>query len=258
MEKHKLGIVFSGGGARCMGHLGVLKALEEYNIDASCVAGTGAGAVVAALYADGCSAEKGLSIFKESKIFKFRGLNWSKPGLMNTEKYLGFISDYFGDKQFSDLEKELFVVATDLLHGRIKSFSTGNISKPLLASCAMPILYSPVSIEGSLYIGGKVIDNFPVEQIKGKAAQILGLYASHIKKVHKDDLKHSRTVMDRVLEISNVYTSKVKMDWCTWVASPPSLKHYGTFTLSKMDEIFEIGYNHGLQLAPRIREEMIF
>ena len=254
MEKHKLGLVLSGGGAKSMAHLGVIKAMQEAGIEAGCVAGTGAGAVTAALYADGCTAEEALAIFKQSKIFKFRGLNWSKPGLMETERYLGFIKEYFGDRKFEDLGKEVFVVATDLIHGKIRSFSEGALTKPLQASCALPFLYSPVFIEGTLYSGGRTIDNFPVEQIKGRANFILGSYVGHLKRIGKSDLKGSHNIMDRVMQISNLYSSRVKMEWCNWVINPPELNKYGTFTLSKMDEIFELGYRYGKAIIPELKE----
>ena len=256
MEKHNLGLVLSGGGAKCMAHLGVIKALQEAGIEAGCVAGTGAGAVAAALYADGCTAEEALTIFKKSQIFKFRGLNWSKPGLMDTEKYLGFIKEYFGDRKFEDLGKEVYVVATDLIHGKIRSFSEGPLAKPLQASCALPFLYSPVVIDGLFYSAGRAIDNFPVEQIKDRSEYILGSYAGHFKKVAKEDLKARRNVMDRVFQISNLYSSRTKMKWCNWVVNPPELNNFGTFTLSKMDEIFEIGYQYGKQVVPEIKSKI--
>lgn len=256
MEKQNLGLVLSGGGARSMAHLGLIKAMEEAGLEADCLAGTGAGAIVAALYADGRTAEESLKIFKNSKIFKFRGLNWAKPGLMDTERYLGFVKDYFGDRKFEELNKKIHVVATDLIHGRTRSFTEGPIVKPLQASCALPILYSPVHIEGSLYSGGRTIDNFPVEQIKDEAEFIIGSYVVHLNPIEKHELKGSRTVMDRVMQISNIYSSKVKMGWCNWVINPPELKKYGTFTLSKMDEIFEIGYRHALRIMPEVAEKL--
>ena len=238
VQAQSVGLVLSGGGAKGIAHLGVMKAMREHGIEATFVSGTSAGALAAAFYAAGHEPEEVLEIFKDPNIFKFKGFSWVKPGLLEPEKYLSFIESYFGNISFELLEKDLSIVATDLIRGTIRIFNTGPMLKPLYASCAFPFVFSPVEIEDSLYSDGGIINNFPVELAVESAHHVLGVYVSPLRQIHKNDLNGSLDVLDRVYRISNRYSSLEKTSACTWVINPPELENYGTFTLSKIDCFF--------------------
>ena len=256
MESSKIGLVLAGGGAKGVAHLGVMKAMREYGVDADIVSGTSAGALAAAFYASGFEPEEVMEIFLDPNIFKFKGFNWTKPGMLEPERYLSFVEKYFGNRSFEDLNKKLIVVATDLISGKIKVFNSGSMVKPLYATCAFPFVFSPVAIGDSLYSDGGIIDNFPVEQVTGTKRRVLGVYVSPLSNIQKENLKRTHHVLDRVYRISNRYSSLEKISECTWVVNPPELQNYGTFNLSKIQEIFDIGYKHGLEVMPEIAEQL--
>ena len=254
MKRHKLGLALAGGGVKGAAHVGVFKALEEHNIEATCVAGTSAGALAAAFYAAGYSADEIMEIFTRKDLFKFKGFSWSKPGLIEAEKYLGFIKDYFGDKHFEDLNKELHAVTTDLVQGTSVDFNSGPLLKPLIASCAFPFVFAPVELNGTIYCDGGVINNFPVELVTPNSEITLGVYVSPLRKIEKGDLKQTHDVLDRVYRISNRYSSLEKLKECNLVIHPRELEEYGTFTLSKIEEIYELGYQYGKAVIPELKE----
>ena len=256
MKESQLGLVLAGGGAKGIAHLGVMKAMREYGVKADIVSGTSAGALAAAFYAAGYEPEEVMDIFSDPDIFKFKGFSWSRPGLLEPEKYLSFIEKHFGNKSFEDLERKLSVVATDLIRGNIRVFNSGSIVKPLYASCAFPFIFTPVAIDDSLYSDGGIINNFPVEQVSGSKRHVLGVYVSPLGRIKKDHLRRTHNVLDRVYRISNRYSSIEKISDCTWVVNPPELENYGTFTLSKIKEIFDIGYRHGIKVMPEIAEQL--
>ena len=256
MGESKLGLVLAGGGAKGIAHLGVMKAMREYGVEADIVSGTSAGALAAAFYAAGYEPEEVLEIFMDPNIFKFKGFSWTRPGLLEPEKYLSFIDKYFGNSSFEDLDKKLSIVSTDLIRGNIRVFNSGSMIKPLYASCAFPFIFTPVAIDDSLYSDGGIINNFPVEQVSGRQRQVLGVYVSPLRTIKKDHLKRTHNVLDRVYRISNRYSSMEKISDCTWVINPPELENYGTFTLSKIEEIFEIGYSHGIKVMPVIAKQL--
>ena len=254
MKKHKLGLVLAGGGVKGAAHVGVFKALQEHNIKATCVAGTSAGALAAAFYAAGYDPEKIMEIFTDKNLFKFKGFSWSKPGLIEPERYLGFINDYFGDTNFEDLDCEVHAVTTDLIEGTSVDFYQGPMFKPLLASCAFPFVFTPVAMNGTLYCDGGVINNFPVELVTPRCEHTLGIYVSPLRNIQKEDLKQTHMVLDRVYRISNRYSSIEKLKDCTWNIYPRELENYGTFTMSKMQEIYDLGYRYAMSIIPEIQQ----
>ncbi len=256
MKKHDLGIVFSGGGIKGAAELGVLKAMEENDIKAGCVAGASSGAVVAALYAYGYSSEEILKIFEETELLTFKYFSWSKPGLMDTEKYKTILGPYFKNATFETLDKELYVVATDLILGKSVVFHSGEVLLPVLASCAFPLMFSPIEIGNSLYSDGGIINNFPVETIVDKAKYILGIHVSPLQELDKTQLKKTYQVLNRVYRISNRFSSLEKFDKCTWVINPLELQRYGTFSSQSSKEVFDIGYAHGITIIPKIRKAL--
>ena len=125
LKKKNLGLVLSGGGVKGIAHIGVIKSLNERDIYPDIVSGVSAGAIVGALYANAIATSDMLLFFKETPLFKYNFFTFNKPGLFNTEKYHSFFSKYFKKNTFKDLEKTLYVTATDLQSGAPKVFSSG-------------------------------------------------------------------------------------------------------------------------------------
>src|SRR5690606_12969203 len=168
MEKYKYGLCLSGGGVRGLAHVGVIQAMQERGMEASVVSGTSAGAIVGALYAQGMTPDEMLDFFYHTEIFRWSNYTWFKPGLIDTDKFYGIFKKHMPEDDFESLSKELFVVTTDILHGKPRVFSEGPLIKPVLASAAFPVVLSPVEIEGVLYSDGGIVNNFPIELIRDK------------------------------------------------------------------------------------------
>ena len=82
----------------------------------------------------------------------------------------------FKNKKIGDLDKELYITATDIVRGKLKIFnSETKISDAVLASSAFPGIISPVSIDGKLYSDGGILNNFPVTTIQGRCDFIIGI-----------------------------------------------------------------------------------
>ena len=88
-----------------------------------------------------------------------------KPGLLDTERYFDLLARYFPGNSFESLQRKLYVVATDLQKGDEQIFSEGELIKPLLASAALPPVFSPVDINGRLYADGGIMNNFPYDEV---------------------------------------------------------------------------------------------
>lgn len=240
--KYRLGVVLSGGGSRGIAHVGVLRALEERNLRPDCIAGSSAGAAVGALYAAGHSTDRILEFFETRSPFRLSNLALLKPGLIDTERVVADFRDYFPRDSFDALERKLFVTATDIVNGQLRVFETGPVISAILASCAVPMIFSPVEIDGRHYSDGGIINNFPVEPLRDSCEHILGVYASPLRAVHDGDLHSSIAVLMRALEVGMFFASKAKFEDCDVMICPVGLSAYGTFDTRHAREIYRVGY----------------
>ncbi len=237
-----IGLVLSGGGVRGVAHIGAIKALEEYGICPTHISGTSAGAIVGVLYAGGFDWSEILNFFKTIPIFHTNRYARRKPGFIDTEKFYNNFKKYFPEDDFKILKKSLFVTATNVEDGRLKIFHKGELIKPVLASASFPGVFTPVNINGSFYIDGGTLNNFPVEPLKDNCDKIIGVYVNPLKNIKIEDLKHSYNVISRAYMIKSASESLLKFSDCDLVISPEELMNYGTFDMHNIDIIFDLGY----------------
>ncbi len=238
----KLGLVLSGGGVRGVAHLGVIKVLNECGINPAFVSGTSAGSLVGALYAAGHSVETIFEFFKTTAIFKMSNLAARKPGIIDSDKFYEVLKAYLPEDDFGALKKKLFVTTTDLIHGRVRTFSEGPLIKPLLASSAVPVVFSPIKIDGILYSDGGALNNFPVEPLVGNSGPIIGVNVHPLKDTKPEDIRSTLRVMERLFHITIHHHTVQKYHQCNILIAPQGLANYGTFERGHFDEIFELGY----------------
>lgn len=236
------GLVLSGGGVRGAAHLGAIKAMEEHGIFPTHISGTSSGAIVGALYAAGVSWSEILDFFKTIPIFRTNKYAINKPGFIDTEKFYDDLKKYLPKDNFNDLKKPLFVTATDVINGTLKIFSKGPLIKPLIASASFPGVFTPTQINGSYYIDGGTLNNFPVEPLINICDKIIGIYVNPLKKISIVDLKHSYTVVERAYKIKVAAESMLKFSACDLVICPQELIEYSTFDMNHIDVIFHLGY----------------
>lgn len=241
--QYRLGMVLSGGGARGLGHVGVLKALAEEGIQPDVAAATSAGSIVAALWAAGYSPDEMLEFFVVKNPFRLSKLSLAKPGFFDTGKVIDDFGEYFPDDSFDALGRPVYLTATDLLEGRAEIFASGPLIPAILASASTPLVFTPTQIGGRWYSDGGITNNFPVEPLLGHCDVILGVYASPLRPVdEKTLLKSSLAVSQRAFEIGMYFHSKQKFHHCDLLLCPPELSRFGTFDTKRLEDIVEIGY----------------
>lgn len=237
-----IGLVLSGGGMRGAAHIGAIKALEEFNIFATHISGSSAGAIVGALYAYGYSPEAILKFFKSIQLFNFKKYALGKPGFIDAEKFYPEFNSMVKTDDFNVLQKKLSVTATDILNGKLTIFNQGELIKPVLASAAFPGVFAPVNIKDSYYVDGGALNNFPVEALTSTCDVIIGVYANGYHDISIEDLKHSYQVVERAFKLKTVQEDYVKFNQCDLVICPTELDDYGTFERKNLNNIFTIGY----------------
>lgn len=242
----KIGLVLSGGGVRGVAHIGTLQVLEEMGINVTHVSGVSAGSIVGALHAAGHPAKDILQFFKNTSIFKISNYAIFKPGIIDTGKLIQVFNKYLDDDTFESLQKELYVTATDLEHAQSKVFHSGQLIKTILASSAFPMVFSPVEIDDVLYADGGIMNNFPIEPLSGVCDKIIGVYVNPIVHLKKEAMNSSLAILERSYHLSIAASSLQKFDKLDVLVSPKGLSKYDTFSVSKIDEIYNIGYEAAL------------
>jgi|26BtaG_2_1085354.scaffolds.fasta_scaffold00009_43 NTE family protein len=253
----KIGLVLSGGGARGAAHIGVLKAFDEYGIVPTHISGTSAGAIIGAMHAANIHWEAMLNFFKTTSIFQPKRYAFNKPGFLDSDKFYEDLSVYFPKDNFDSLQKTLFITATNVIEGTLKVFNKGQLIKPIIASASFPGVFTPTEINGSYYIDGGILNNFPVEPLKKNCDKIIGVCVNQLNQIKNKDLKHSYTVAERALKIRAASDSKLKFHECDLVISPNELGRYAVLGMNNIEEIFEIGYSETIKILRDGQANMI-
>lgn len=249
----RIGIVLSGGGARGLAHAGVLAALQDEGIEPGVVAGTSSGAIVGALWASGRDPRETVEFFRTTSPFKLSRLALVGPGLLDTEKIVDDFRRYFPDDRFEALERRLFVAATDLVSGRLAIFDSGPLISAIVASSALPMLFTPTEVGGRMCSDGGILDNFPVEPVVVRSEVTIGSYAAPLERVSRGQLDSAMAVSQRAFDVAMHSVARQKFDRCDVLLSPPELRRFNLLDVRRLDEIFDIGYQHARARMGEIR-----
>ncbi|WP_421823923.1 patatin-like phospholipase family protein [Flagellimonas oceanensis] len=252
LKDKSIGLVLSGGGVRGMAHIGLIKAMREHQIEAKVVAGTSIGALVGALYANDNTVDEMLTFFKETPLFQYSFFAINKPGFIDTERYVSIFKDFFPDNSFKSLKRPLFVVATDLLKGNEKVFYDGELIKPLLASAALPPVFSPVNIDNVLYADGGIMNNFPKEYVDHLTDYVIGSNVSITVPLEKKDLRNSFQLTARVTSLMIHASNHEKLQECDVFIEPGELDSIGVLDKKGIENAFNIGYEHGSRALEKL------
>jgi len=204
-QRPKIGLVLSGGGAKGLAHIGVLKVLEEAGIHPDYITGTSMGSIIGGLYASGYSANELDSIVthidwsvilsdqiplrdvvpEEKSDYNRFQLEFDitkkgfvlPPGMVRgqriSEMLSGLTWHVSNRKSFDDLPIPFRCVAVDLVEGKPYVFEGGDIAEAMRASMAIPSVFTPVEKDSMYLVDGGVLNNFPVKICKEMGADII-------------------------------------------------------------------------------------
>ncbi|MBN1133109.1 MAG: patatin-like phospholipase family protein [Bacteroidales bacterium] len=239
-RKHKLGIVLSGGAARGFAHPGVLKALHEFNMEPEIIAGASAGAIAGGFYADGYEPEEILELFKGKRFLDLARLRMGKTGLLEVEGLRKLLRKNMRAKDFDGLKKEFVVSVTNFRTGEAEYLTEGDLVESIIASSSIPVLFTPVKLNGKLYIDGGVVDNFPVGPIREKCKKLVGVAVNPIGEEKGSVSMISMSV--RAFHLSMAAGMKYKRDEVDIYIEPEKLKDFSLLDVKAGDKMFKIGY----------------
>jgi len=250
----RIGLVLSGGAARGIAHLGVLKALDELQLKVHIISGTSSGAMAGAFYAAGYLPDDIFRIISGTKIIRLMRPAFSRFGLLKLGEVEKELTKYFGTKTFADLSTKLIICATDINHAVSIYFSEGELVKPLLGASSVPILYQPITYQDHLLIDGGLLNNLPVECLIGECEFIIGVHTNPLN--HQKQISSFKDLAERTFQIAINNNVQSRLKLCHFYIEPPELKQYSLLDMKKAKEMFLCGYNYTMQLAPSLLKQI--
>ena len=274
----KIGLVLSGGGAKGMAHIGVLKVIDSLGIQIDYVAGTSMGAMIGSLYAAGYTGKQIDSIYntldfddiisdnlpRDAKTFHeressekyaitlpFDDFKLKLPSALsrgqNIYNLLSKLVLHVTDiDDFSKLPVPFFCMGTDVETGNAIMLDSGSLAQAVMASSALPSLFQPVTINNQILIDGGVANNYPIDELKEKGVDII------IGVDVQDDLATRKNLISApeiLFQINNYRTirdMKLKSEK-TDVYIKPNIKDYNVISFDASRQIVNLGEKAALQ-----------
>ncbi|WP_425391066.1 patatin-like phospholipase family protein [Ekhidna sp.] len=241
-KKYDIGIALGGGGARGFAHLGILQALNEKGIKPDVISGVSAGAIAGAFIASGHSPKEAFDIIKEYRFTGISELNIPKTGLLSSAKMKSRLLKKIPTKKLEDLEVPLIICVSNMLEGKPEYLTEGPVADIIQASASIPVLFSPVELNGKLYSDGGIFDNVPVKPLKDKCKKVIGVSISPIQEI--EELTSLIQVATRMFQLAVNPSNGELENNCDLFIEPPELCNYDIMDTKHAQEIFDIGYDY--------------
>ncbi len=251
----RIALALSGGAARGIAHVGVLRAFLEYGISVDCIAGTSAGSLVGGAFASGMPFEDIETLARELRWRDVGKMTMSRLGVQSNERMENYLRNRLPVSRFEDLKIPLAVVATDLETGEpVIMRDTGDVAFAIRASCAIPGWYIPVIDEsGRQLVDGGLVANVPTRvarsmdcdiviavDVNAEGAKFLGPSTSII-----GVLLQSMLFVQRVATLHELSLADVVIR--------PKVGHIRWDEMARAEELLTAGYDAAVEVIPEIR-----
>lgn len=250
-----IGVALSGGGAKGFSHLGVLKALESFDIHPDIISGVSAGSIAASLYGAGLTPDDIIRCFAEAGgMSDFTEWAIPKEGFLKLNRFGKLLESWLPVRNLEDMKIPTVVCATDFDHGKSVGWSKGEIVPRVLASCSIPIIFQPVKINGVNYVDGGVLRNLPAWAIRPYCTTLYGVDCSPLNR----KFEYKPSVIDIAYRSFHLMTKANTLQdirLCDRVITISSLSHIRTFDLSALHHGVSVGYETACRVLEKILGE---
>lgn len=255
MSSLKIGLALSGGAARGMAHVGVLRALLEHGIRIDCVAGTSAGSIVGGAFASGMPIDE-IADFGRSMRWRDIGrVTMSRLGVQSNERLEQYLRSRLPITKFEEMLVPFAAVATDLKTGEaVVLKGEGDVPFAIRASCAIPGWYVPVlDQQGRHLVDGGLVAVIPSTVVRMLGADVV--IAVDVNSEGATFITPSSSVIGVLLQSMMVVqktASSYQIEMSDLVISP-RVGHIRWDEMGRADELMEAGYRVGLESIPKVR-----
>jgi len=284
LVRPKLGLALSGGGAKGLAHIGVIKVMEEAGLRPDYITGVSMGSIIGGLYALGYTADSltrlcnatdwGLIIsdripenkiiFLEKKHFynSMIALPVSRnkirlPSGLIAGQQVGSILSYHCWSaacidDFSKLPIPYLCVGTDMLTGKEVVLSGGYLPDAIRASISIPSVFAPIKIDTALLVDGGVVRNYAATELRDMGADIvIGSYVS-LRRPNEKDLESAYTILKQVgfmTSLADYDRQKKETD----ILVEPDMRDFQSLTFNNIDTLIGRGYQAALPYKEKFK-----
>jgi NTE family protein len=250
----RVGLALSGGFAKVIAHIGILRALTEARIPIHAIAATSGGSIIGAFFAAGWTPDQMEPIARDISWRKLTRVTLPRLGLLSNEKLERFVTERLGHPRFEDLKIPLAVIGADLTTGKKAVFTSGPIGPPIRASCSIPQLFTPVEINGSLVADGGLAEYLPIQSLDVLGCDVkIGVNLGGIRNWHMRDPRNFVEVGLRVIGFVSQRNARISEELADYVIRP-NLADFGPYDLDRSEELIRIGYEAGRRAIPEIQQ----
>ncbi|MCO5240890.1 MAG: patatin-like phospholipase family protein [Chitinophagaceae bacterium] len=281
----KIGLTLSGGGAKGLAHIGILKAIDSAGLNVDYITGTSMGSIIGSLYAVGYSADTiekiartidwDLLLSNQSSlrsVFMDEKDEYSKyvvelpwvnhrfrlaTGILEAQELWLKLSELFFPvshiKDFSRFSIPFKCVATDVGTGEAVVMESGEIVSSVRSSMAIPTLFTAVKVDNRHLIDGGVIRNFPVQDVKSMGADIVVGSNVSTGLLSSDQVRNPLQVLLQVAFYREAEDQRTEVPLCDIYVDYP-LKKYNMGSFGQAMDILEVGIRKGEEIYPRLKE----
>jgi NTE family protein len=268
----KVGLALSGGGARGLAHIGVLKVLEELGVPVDMIAGTSMGSIVGGFYAAGYTPEQiramvsevdwaeAFSSRPERKLLRLDQKDESQrylfevglgqgainlpAGLLSGYKLTTLLTRHCLPvahlEDFSRLPIPFRAVATDITNGETVILGKGNLAQSMRASMSIPSVFPPFEIEGRLLVDGGITQNLPVQTVRDMGADVVIAVNVSTPLRPRAKINDFIDVMDQTISLAMIRNTEQQAALADFLITP-ELDKFSNTDFDKGEVLLRIG-----------------
>jgi NTE family protein len=290
-SESEVGLALSGGGARGLAQIGIIKALDEAGITVNAIAGTSIGSIIGGAYAAGYSVREMDSIvintdwnrllsinnpserrelFIDQKINDDRSLftlrlNGFSPVIptsfnegLRLSNYLTLLcldAPVIPVKSFDDLLIKYRAVCTNLVDGSQIVLSHGSLARAMRASSSVTFLLSPVTVDSLTLVDGGLVSNIPVSAVLDMGVDYVIAVNTTSKLRSEEELELPWNVADQTVSIPMKKLEKNELSKANFILKP-EIEKWSSTDFTNIDSLIIAGYNYTKRLIPKIKLQL--
>lgn len=268
----KVGLVLSGGGAKGLAHVGVLKALDKTGIKIDYIVGTSMGCIIGALYATGYSGQdlekivvdedwvglfndkpsrQYIPMYEKDESEKYVGSfslssdkSFLPTGLMSGQKIYELFAkltwNYEGIKDFRKLPIPVICIATNLENGEKVILDKGSLAEAMRSSMSIPTIFSPVEMDGRMLVDGGIVDNLPVAEARKVGSDFIIAVDVSGPLYKKEEMDSFFKIMEQVVSL-NSYKERQKEKKTADILIDINTNKFGLANFDEAESLINMG-----------------
>ena len=284
LQRPKIGLTLSGGAAKGLAHIGILKAIDSAGLKIDFITGTSMGSIIGALYAAGYSGNeieqlarkvdwdillsnqstlRSLLMAEKEEYSRYAvELPWVNngfklpTGVLQAEELWLKLSELFfpvhNIKNFDDFSIPFKCIGTDIATGEAVVMDKGEVVTAIRSSMAIPSLFTAVEYEGRRLVDGGIVRNFPVSDVIAMGADFVIGSQVATGLLPKEKLVNAFQILLQIAFLKEAEDNKKGIELCDiYIAMP--MENYNAGSFNKSKEILEFGLEEGRRMYPRLK-----